>query len=553
MAVPGSAIFALLTGGSDTANGGGFDPGNANFPTDGAVSSANTATPTISSASYTFVSGDIGARVFIKSGTNSTPCWAEITAVNAGVATLDCAIGHCPLYVAPFFERLNTVVGCGTAASLSSITFGVDYSLQNSPRTAITAGTAAGSGSTITDSSIGKNWVGNAIQMTGGTNVTTGTFFVTSTSTTTATLDRAVTTGATSNAAGGMGGAKASPGLVAGLLVTNNGVIHKQGTYTLTSSSANVAGGRVAIGVAQVKWIGFANYPGDNGTKPIIHAGAITGITVFGINAFCCHIENVEVNGNSGASNIGFGTSSGWGSTLQFTLARNCPNRHYELNNRNLAIGIRAEGGSGIGVLTANDGTLYACYIKSVTNTGFYQRHGNSAYFCIAHACTVGFLSEADAPALVVHGTAYKCTSHGFSNGEGTDPLAGVNWINCASISNTGRGFHGGVAMSMRAINPVTYNNTAGASLNVHMVNATALSGDPFVDGDNGDFRLNNTAGAGALMRATASAQVAWPTIWPGLANSLNFADLGTVQAAPAAPGGAQLIGVGGGLIGVGR
>lgn len=68
---------------------------NANYPaakytfTNLAGSSANTSTPTVTSASHTFDSNDPGNIIHINSGTNWTAGWYEIVSVSGGAATLD--------------------------------------------------------------------------------------------------------------------------------------------------------------------------------------------------------------------------------------------------------------------------------------------------------------------------------------------------------------------------------------------------------------------------------------------------------------------------------
>src|ERR1041385_4090644 len=78
---------------SGNLNGGGFNPANANMVTDLAGTSCTGNSPVVTSATYTFVAGDVGAKVYIKSGTNWTPGWYPIASVNAGAATLSAAIG----------------------------------------------------------------------------------------------------------------------------------------------------------------------------------------------------------------------------------------------------------------------------------------------------------------------------------------------------------------------------------------------------------------------------------------------------------------------------
>src|ERR1041385_5743602 len=108
-------VLEIEAGGGDTNNGGGFANGVAGFPTDLAATSGNTSAPVVTSASYTFVAGDVGAYVYVKSGTNWTPGWYPINSVSGGAATLGAGIGAATLANG----RLTTVAGCATVASPS--------------------------------------------------------------------------------------------------------------------------------------------------------------------------------------------------------------------------------------------------------------------------------------------------------------------------------------------------------------------------------------------------------------------------------------------------
>src|SRR6185503_9870086 len=95
-----NTIFEVRAAGSDTANGGFFDPGQtAGMNTDGAATSATGNSPVFSSASYNFVAGDVGAWVYIALGTNWTPGWYQIASVASNVATLTATIGTAYLSV----------------------------------------------------------------------------------------------------------------------------------------------------------------------------------------------------------------------------------------------------------------------------------------------------------------------------------------------------------------------------------------------------------------------------------------------------------------------
>src|SRR5689334_8551301 len=115
MAFAATTNWETQSGGSDS-NGGGFDPGNASMATDLAGSSANTASPVVSSASYNFAAGDVGHWLFIQSGTNWTPGWYKIASVASNQATLDAAAGHGVLWSSPFADGVSAAAGCATTA-----------------------------------------------------------------------------------------------------------------------------------------------------------------------------------------------------------------------------------------------------------------------------------------------------------------------------------------------------------------------------------------------------------------------------------------------------
>ncbi len=75
-------------------------------------------------------------------------------------------------------------------------------------------------------------------------------------------------------------------------------------------------------------------------------------------------------------------------------------------------------------------------------------------------------------------------------------------------------------------MNCATYNNTSGASSGVFTTNTGSItgSGSFFVNAAGGDFSLNNTASAGALLRGAALPQL-FPVI-----TTASHADIGAAQ-----------------------
>src|SRR6266568_1510943 len=83
--------------------------------------------------------------------------------------------------------------------------------------------------------------VGNLIQITAGVGYTTGFYEIVSVASNAATLDRSPGAVGLTGGTWWEGGALASPGMAGGAKVAGNQVWIKAGTYTITSTTANVA------------------------------------------------------------------------------------------------------------------------------------------------------------------------------------------------------------------------------------------------------------------------------------------------------------------------
>lgn len=164
-------VWEVRSGGA-TTNGGGFNPTNANFMTDLAVtgSTGNSASVTVSSASYTFVAGDVNAWIYVKTGTGWTSnVFYKITAVNAGVATIDATIGHSIVMTGAaggysFAPSLTQGVG---GASVTGATYGVDYSQSTSSILSASDLSCTTPSTTVTSAGAGfrKSMVGNVLKI----------------------------------------------------------------------------------------------------------------------------------------------------------------------------------------------------------------------------------------------------------------------------------------------------------------------------------------------------------------------------------------------------
>lgn len=154
-------------------NGGGFDIANI-VMTDLTTTAGTDVDPVVSSLTYSFVAGDVGAWVYISGGTNWIPGWYQISSVLAGNATLDASNGSCvQLRNGKFVPGYTN--GVATVTNPTGGNFGVDYSQQNSAVITNTDGSAAG-GTTFTSagSTFRQSLVGNLIHLTASTGLTVG-------------------------------------------------------------------------------------------------------------------------------------------------------------------------------------------------------------------------------------------------------------------------------------------------------------------------------------------------------------------------------------------
>ncbi len=534
MAFGVGTLWEARTTGSNTICSGGFNPEQTNMATDGTATNATGDTPTFSSASYTFVSGDIGAKLFIKSGTNWTPGWYEIDSISGSSAVLKAAIGEGISYaggVASSNQTLSyqasTVAGCATTASPTGATWTVDYSQQDSARFAFTD-LASVTTTTITSAAkpFGKNCIGNTIKITAGTSWTVQTVQITNVVTTTATVDKTVGGAGLSSGTGYLGGALAGPQLALAIAASSNKIFVKSGSYTVSSTTSNASNGRMTM-AATTLMQGYDSYRGDRGTPPIFTVSGVSTFTII-TGASDAKVINVKVDGSNQTSVSGFTLSAASAATIN-CIAVNCTN------------GFR-------------DGTHFRAYADTCT-TGFTVNSGTYWWlYCVADSCTTGYSTGSN-------GFLLRCVSTGCTTGYNDSAAPGTNrFINCIAYSSTNgfvftnsnvdhfllnciaansstRGFdlNGGNAY---LINCAGYSNTT-ADYRYNASNGPGpfnfdfitLSADPFTNAAGGDFSLNDTVGGGASLRGIAMSYGAFTT-------STSYEDIGAAQHLETAGGG---------------
>lgn len=299
-------------------NGGGFNQAATFGITDGTTdaNTANTASPVLSSATYTFVASDALAWVFVAAGTNWTKGFYQIASVAGGKATLSAAIGAAiQLGTSGKYDTASTVVGCATVGTPTAGTIGVDYSQQNAADYTATDFVSVGSSTTLTSATAGfkRTHIGNIFHLT-----TTGTgafgvvgwYEITAyTSTSQVTTDRTTNSGtALASGTGYVGGSLDLTGALAdsffeSVIGGNQIWVKNDAGYSLGSGVAVASAS--GTGTANILMRGFNTLRGDRPT------GANRPAIAFGANTFAAganwQFRNIIITGTGGNS---FATST---------------------------------------------------------------------------------------------------------------------------------------------------------------------------------------------------------------------------------------------------
>lgn len=340
--------------------------------------------------------------------------------------------------------------------------------------------------------------VGNTINIVSGTGFTTGRYNIRSVSSGIATLDRSAGTAASTGGTGTLGGALLSPAVPCASIVEGNMVYVKTGTYLITSTTQNIAGGRILFGVGG-QMIGYGTTRGDSGRPTLQASGVGPSICSASGNVGVSFI-NIIADGNSIAGTKGFvGGATGMRHI-------NCKAMRTAFEGfQSAGLYVRCEAAScNVGFGTA--GPLFDCVARSCVSNGF-AIGGGTVIRCIAISNGgVGFLLQFEG--VAVNCTAYGNTGTGFNL---TSPRSQY-LLNCVAVSNGAYGF--GIAstdLRVRLEYCAAYNNTtANVQTGVTNNNPVTLTANPFVapagsittiEDAWANFMLNNITGGGAALR----------------------------------------------------
>jgi hypothetical protein len=323
------------------------------------------------------------------------------------------------------------------------------------------------------------------------------------------------TTGNDTTGDGSSGNPYATPGKAMGVAASGDTVYVKTGTYALTNSTANTAGGPVDV-LAGVRLEGYGTTAGDLGPAPTITAGAQTSVVLVTVdgtyNSTTSACLNINVDGLSNSTVTGFKDNTHHVRALAFCKASNCTTGFNltPIEGEGWAVACEAVA-CGTGFTGTPRSRFLYCWAKGCTTYGF---NSNFSTFvnCIASGGAIGFNLDYDD--VLVNCVADRNSSHGFLFQEHNIHLL----VNCVATSNGGYGFNmpnAGTPMHQCG----GYNNTSGNfNLTPLAIQQLTITADPWTSTT--DFTPNATAGGGAVLRE-ASVRVLGQT---------GYADIGAVQ-----------------------
>lgn len=327
----------------------------------------------------------------------------------------------------------DTVWECRTSATAGNLNgggfsdsnkgaTGVDYSQQDAAQKTWTAAGANNDlacvtgTSTLTSASGGFTdaMLGNLINITAGTNFTTGRYMVTGfTNANTVTLDRSPVGGVNGSAGTGyLGGALSSVNRVASeaipVLVAGNTIWIKAGTYTAGTSTSGYTSGTNA---SPITFIGYNATRGDNPTsqanQPVFSQGAASTFrlapkTIYRFITFTGSVSNMITSDDTTAMLYCHIQNTGTGSSF---------NDNSNPGLRHIFCDFTAPSGTAISM---NNGLFFGCYFHDC-KTVFSTSGGNTPViaFCVFETCDSMGANSPTSPQVI------GCTFYNIRSGYG--------------------------------------------------------------------------------------------------------------------------------------
>jgi len=548
MAFNVKAAVEVNSSGADT-NGGGFDIG-ATFATDLAATVANTSAPVVTAASYTggFVAGDVGAFLYIASGTNWIPGFYQIASVAGGAATLSAA--------------------CATVASPTAGTWGLDYSRSTSPRISyvdMAIDPTTNTQFTSSTNAVLPNIVGNYIKVASGTGFTVQVVEVVSVSGGKATCDKSLGTLSSTGGHGALGGALATINAGFALIIGSNHLWIKSGNYTTATTISTSVSGNDTLTTGPTMISGYKTVRGDIGygplglnasSRPVVTATA-SSLNVIQTSGQFTIIENLVVD----SVGVTFSANTCITATGAYTKVRNCLLKNG--SNAGVALGGQFQAleyseilgmvGSNPAINVTQVSTIvYGCSVHDNAGDGFHSTNTGDIILnsLFANNAGVGInLGTFGVGHFIIGNTIVGSGSHGIGN---PSLVFGQLVIRDNIIADNGG--WGILAVSSGSVpddpmwdGNLYYNNTSGAIGNLvsgalnavpytHVYDVNPASADPVTSHTSGTANFP-TDNFGPVTTAGPKAAT-WLSAFPGNTATANYRDMGAVQHQDAGSGG---------------
>jgi len=395
---------------------------------------------------------------------------------------------------------------------------GTDFSNQASPQLSNTDLVIDANNTKISSagSPFGATSVGNFVQISAGTNFTTGFYQITAVVGALATLDRACGTAGATGGTFRMGGGLLTLAKNLTSLVAENRTYVKAGTYTITATlsiPASITGG--------LTWEGFGTTPGDLGTRPLITTATNSTKLFTPANQSTPYkILNIDMSNTAGTRAEALIASTSNPGPLVilekcildgFSVAiRGDFNGDYYFSPLVL-IGVEIKNSTSHAIFQNGDLLCYDCYIHDNTGNGIFSDSNNQGLSMkvFLHTRVVRNAYGIDQAALhftstliLINSIFHANTNDGVRTTVAT--LLNLILINNLFTDNGGYGFNSSsVPQVFTSLNNAYRNNTTAARNNLAAgTNDITLSADPYTNAAGNDYTLNATAGGGAALRS---------------------------------------------------
>lgn len=411
--------------------------------------------------------------------------------------------------------------GGGFKAGASGTDYSQQDSAQYSPSSALST---SGSSAVIAYAAASADMVGNIINITAGTNFTTGRYeIISAVAGVSITVDRNATSGAASGGSGFIGGAATLINAVTNAVVQGNTVWIKDSgsAHVLTAAcTLNLTNNNT---LAALSVFGYGSARGDK-TRPTV-TSATNSVVLFSLNGTGYGLVFEDIIFTHSATTRGPAIDAGF---LNQLLCLRC-----QFDGVDYAVRMNGAGQQVMGVFaycefknvvtrcigSSRGGRIYvfACNFHDNTTATAIHISGNSDHWlsverCIFDTNSAGIFwdgSHGQEVVTVDSCVFYNNSGHGFEQNSTT---VGGN----ATITNSIFYLNGGYGIKWNATKAPNWainqnnafgSNTSGAysSLFTAGTNEVTLTADPFTDAANRDFTLNTTSGGGAACKGAGT------------------------------------------------